>query len=59
VIAAAAVALSDDPDSTRDWIQARFGAAGDMPAYRAVMDRGGKAGPEQARTIAFAHEYAG
>jgi F420-dependent oxidoreductase-like protein len=51
VIAAAAVALTDDPDATRTWIQERFGAAGDMPAYRAVMDRGGKAGPEDTAVL--------
>ncbi len=94
VIAGVCVALTDDPDSTRDWIRARFGAAGTMPAYRAVLDRGGVAGPEdtavlgdesavakevqrfadagateflfcpvgtpeeQARTLAFVHDYA-
>ncbi|MEV5961896.1 TIGR03564 family F420-dependent LLM class oxidoreductase [Kribbella sp. NPDC051952] len=46
VIAGVAVALTDDPDGTREWIRQRFGPAGDMPAYRAVLDRGGKAGPE-------------
>jgi F420-dependent oxidoreductase-like protein len=45
VIAGVCVAVTDDPDATRQWIQDRFGAAGDMPAYRAVLDRGGKAGP--------------
>ncbi|TCO16516.1 F420-dependent oxidoreductase-like protein [Kribbella steppae] len=94
VIGAICVALTDDPDKTRDWIRERFGAAGTMPAYRAVLDRGGVAGPEdtavlgdetavakevqrfadagatellfcpvgtpeeQARTIAFVHDYA-
>jgi len=51
VIAAACVALTDDPDSTRQWIRERFGAAGDMPAYRAVLDRGGKAGPEDTAVL--------
>ncbi|MDX2972335.1 TIGR03564 family F420-dependent LLM class oxidoreductase [Kribbella solani] len=46
VIAGVCVAITDDPDATRAWIRSRFGAAGDMPAYRAVLDRGGKAGPE-------------
>ncbi len=95
VIAAACVALTDDAAGTRQWIRERFGAAGTMPAYRAVLDRGGVAGPEdtavlgdesavakeiqrfadagatellfcpvgtpeeQARTIAFVHDYAG
>jgi len=51
VIAAACVALTDAPDGTRDWIRERFGPAGDMPAYRAVLDRGGKAGPEDTAVL--------
>jgi len=31
--------------------RAEFGAAGDMPAYRAVLDRGGKAGPEDTAVL--------
>jgi F420-dependent oxidoreductase-like protein len=45
VIAGVCVAVTDDPDATRQWIHDQFGAAGAMPAYRAVLDRGGKAGP--------------
>ncbi|TDW98102.1 TIGR03564 family F420-dependent LLM class oxidoreductase [Kribbella sp. VKM Ac-2566] len=45
VIAGVCTAVTDDPDATRQWIHDQFGAAGDMPAYRAVLDRGGKAGP--------------
>ncbi|TDO57470.1 F420-dependent oxidoreductase-like protein [Kribbella sp. VKM Ac-2571] len=45
VVAGVCVAVTDDPDATRQWIHDQFGAAGDMPAYRAVLDRGGKAGP--------------
>jgi alkanesulfonate monooxygenase SsuD/methylene tetrahydromethanopterin reductase-like flavin-dependent oxidoreductase (luciferase family) len=51
VIAGACVALTDDPDATREWIRQRFGRAGDMPAYRAVLDRGGKAGPEDTAVL--------
>ena len=51
VVAAACIALTDDPDVTREWIRERFGAAGDMPAYRAVLDRGGKAGPEDTAVL--------
>ncbi|TCC22396.1 hypothetical protein [Kribbella sindirgiensis] len=36
---------------TRQWIHDRFGAAGNMPAYRAVLDRGGKAGPEETAVL--------
>ena len=51
VVAAACIALTDDPDATREWVRERFGAAGDMPAYRAVLDRGGKAGPEDTAVL--------
>lgn len=51
VIAGVCVAVTDDPDTTRQWIHDRFGAAGDMPAYRAVLDRGGKAGPEETAVL--------
>ncbi|WP_350279270.1 TIGR03564 family F420-dependent LLM class oxidoreductase [Kribbella sp. HUAS MG21] len=51
VVAGNCVALTDDPDGTRSWIRSRFGAAGDMPAYRAVLDRGGKAGPEETAVL--------
>ena len=45
VIAGVCVAVTDDPDAMREWIRTQYGAAGDMPSYRAVLDRGGKAGP--------------
>ena len=51
VVAGVCVAVTDDPDGTRQWIRERFGAAGDMPAYRAVLDRGGKAGPEDTAVL--------
>ncbi|WP_344239286.1 TIGR03564 family F420-dependent LLM class oxidoreductase [Kribbella hippodromi] len=51
VIAGACVAITDDPDTTRAWIKSRFGMAGEMPAYRAVLDRGGKAGPEDTAVL--------
>jgi F420-dependent oxidoreductase-like protein len=51
VIAAACIALTDDADTTREWIREHYGAAGDMPAYRAVLDRGGKAGPEDTAVL--------
>ena len=31
--------------------RARYGSTGDMPAYRAVLDRGGKAGPEDTAVL--------
>jgi F420-dependent oxidoreductase-like protein len=51
VIAGVCVAVTDDPDSVRQWIGERFGAAGTMPSYRAVLDRGGKAGPEDTAVL--------
>ncbi|RZT07778.1 F420-dependent oxidoreductase-like protein [Kribbella sp. VKM Ac-2569] len=51
VIAGVCVAVTDDPDATRQWIHDQFGAAGDMPSYRAVLDRGGKAGPEDTAVL--------
>ncbi|GAA1689299.1 TIGR03564 family F420-dependent LLM class oxidoreductase [Kribbella yunnanensis] len=51
VIAAATVAVTNDPDATRAWIHDRFGMAGEMPAYRAVLDRGGLAGPEDTAVL--------
>lgn len=51
VIAAACVAVTDDPDGAREWTRQNYGPAGDMPAYRAVLDRGGKAGPEDTAVL--------
>lgn len=51
VIAGVCVAVTDDPDAARSWIGSHYGAAGDMPSYRAVLDRGGKAGPEETAVL--------
>jgi F420-dependent oxidoreductase-like protein len=51
VIAGACVAVTDDPDATRAWIRDHYGAAGSMPAYRAILDRGGNAGPEDTAVV--------
>jgi F420-dependent oxidoreductase-like protein len=51
VIAGVCVAVTDDPDATRRWIGSHYGAAGDMPSYRAVLDRGRKAGPEETAVL--------
>lgn len=51
VVAGACVAVTDDPDATRGWIRDHYGAAGSMPAYRAVLDRGGNAGPEDTAAV--------
>jgi F420-dependent oxidoreductase-like protein len=51
VIAGVCVALTDDPDATRQWIGDKFGMAAQLPAYRAVLDRGGKAGIEDTAVL--------
>ncbi|MFI5692183.1 TIGR03564 family F420-dependent LLM class oxidoreductase [Kribbella sp. NPDC051586] len=51
VVAGVCVAVTGDPDATRNWIGSHYGAAGGMPSYRAVLDRGGKAGPEETAVL--------
>jgi F420-dependent oxidoreductase-like protein len=45
VIAGLPVVVTHDPDTVRARIDEEFAAAGQMPAYRAVLDREGVAGP--------------
>lgn len=40
-------AVTDDPDNVRASIATRFKAVGDLPAYRAVLDRGGLSSPAE------------
>lgn len=42
------VVVTNDPDGARDQVAARYGAAAELPAYRAMLDRGGLAGPAEA-----------
>jgi F420-dependent oxidoreductase-like protein len=58
VAAAACVVVTNDPDGARDWIRTKYGMAGSMPAYRAVLDRGGKAGPEDTAVVGDAEAVA-
>lgn len=39
------VAVTDDPDGVRETIATNFGMVGELPAYRAMLDRGGVSGP--------------
>lgn len=39
------VAVTDDPDGARRFVAERFGMAGQLPSYRAVLAREGVAGP--------------
>lgn len=41
----AMVAVTSDPDGVRETIAHDYAGAGDLPAYRAMLDRGGLAGP--------------
>ena len=42
------VVVTDDPDGARAQVAATYGASGEMPAYRAMLDRGGLTGPAEA-----------
>ncbi|ACU37883.1 TIGR03564 family F420-dependent LLM class oxidoreductase [Actinosynnema pretiosum subsp. pretiosum] len=44
IVVSAVVVLTDDPDAARAQVEESFGAASRMPAYRALLDRGGLAG---------------
>jgi 5,10-methylenetetrahydromethanopterin reductase len=50
------VAVSDDPDNVRATIATRYKSVGDLPAYRAVLDRGGLSSP--AETVVTGSEEA-
>ena len=45
VVVLAMVAVTDDPDGVRETVAREYGMVGELPAYRAVLDRGGLAGP--------------
>lgn len=45
VVVVAMVSVTDDPDGVRERIAREYGMVGELPAYRAVLDRGGLSGP--------------
>ena len=45
VVVTVLVAVTDDADAARESVARDFAAVADMPAYRAVLDRGGLSGP--------------
>ena len=45
IVVTVVVAVTTDPDGVRDEVARDFAAVRDMPAYRAVLDRGGLTGP--------------
>lgn len=51
VIACVCVAVTDDPEAARQRIKEQYGLAGSLPAYRAIMDRGGAAGAEDTAVL--------
>lgn len=54
VIAGVCVAVTEHPDITRRRVKEQFPTVGELPAYRAVLDRAGSAGPEE--TVALGDE---
>jgi F420-dependent oxidoreductase, MSMEG_4879 family len=42
------VAVTDDPDGVRESVSRNFAIVGEMPAYRAILERGGLSGPGDA-----------
>jgi 5,10-methylenetetrahydromethanopterin reductase len=45
VAAAVMTSVSTDPDGVREAVARDFGVVNDLPAYRAILDRGGLSGP--------------
>ncbi|MFL6126598.1 TIGR03564 family F420-dependent LLM class oxidoreductase [Actinophytocola sp.] len=45
VVVLVMAAVTSDPDGMRASVAARYGAAAELPAYRAMLDRGSLAGP--------------
>lgn len=55
VVACVSVAVTTDVDGVRGWVADRFGPAGELPSYRAMLDRDGRAGPADAVVIGDEH----
>ncbi|NBE97094.1 TIGR03564 family F420-dependent LLM class oxidoreductase [Nonomuraea sp. KC401] len=51
VIASTFVCVTSDQDARRAWVNEHFGMAGQLPAYRAMLDRGHAAGPQDTVVI--------
>jgi 5,10-methylenetetrahydromethanopterin reductase len=45
VVVMSMVSVTNDPDGVRENVAREFGAVGELPAYRAILDRGGLSGP--------------
>ncbi|MEV5408863.1 TIGR03564 family F420-dependent LLM class oxidoreductase [Thermopolyspora sp. NPDC052614] len=48
VVVGAMVAVTNDPDAVREAVATNLSIVNDMPAYRAILDRGGLSGPADA-----------
>jgi F420-dependent oxidoreductase-like protein len=51
IVACVCVAVTSDPTAAHQWIKDRYGLAGSLPAYRAILDRGAAAGPEDTAVL--------
>jgi len=51
VIACVCVAVTNEPAAAYQWIRDNYGRAATMPAYRAILDRGSVAGPEDTAVL--------
>ena len=65
IVAMAPVCVTDDPDAARAAANESFAIYGQLPSYRATLDRGGAANPgdvaivgNEAAVAAQIHEYA-
>ncbi|NEA34877.1 TIGR03564 family F420-dependent LLM class oxidoreductase [Streptomyces sp. SID13031] len=51
IIACVCVAVTSEPAAAHQWIRDHYGMAGSLPAYRAILDRGSAAGPEDTAVL--------
>jgi F420-dependent oxidoreductase-like protein len=51
IVACVCVAVTGDPTAAHQWIKDHYGLAGSLPAYRAILDRGAAAGPEDTAVL--------
>ncbi|MFI7450067.1 TIGR03564 family F420-dependent LLM class oxidoreductase [Nonomuraea sp. NPDC049714] len=51
VVASTIVCVTSDEDERRAWVAENFGMVGQVPVYRAMLDRGHAAGPEDTVVI--------
>ena len=56
IIAGYPVCLTDDPEQARGWAARAYEGYGDLPSYRAMLDREGAAGPADLAVVGSAAE---